>query len=500
MNQAVVALAILSAIAIVGAVIGFLARFHHKMDLEQWTVAGRGLGVVLVWLLMAGEIFTVYTFLGCSGWAYSKGAPIYYILGYGPLACVVAFFILPSIWEAGQKHGLQTQADFFKVRYGSNKLGALVALIGVVCLIPYLQIQLAGLGLVVEVASFGAIPRTPAIIVAFTLVAGFVLVSGVRGVAWVSVLKDILLIVAAGFLGFAVPRIYFGGIGPMFTALIHARPDHLVLPGSTPNLGHTWYITTVLLMALAFYMWPHYFAAAFTARSGDDLRRNAMLMPLYIVAMPLVLFVGFTALLVTPHLGNGDLSLLTMVQKTFPAWFLGVIGGAGVLTAMVPSAIQLLTGATLYAKNLYKPIFAPSMTDEQVARLAKVIVLILTVGALLLAIFTSPSLVSLLLLGVIGVSQFFPGVVLGLYSKRVTTPGVFSGIVTGISIGVFMALTGRDPYHGWNAGLIALTFNFTVTVIVSLLTKVSVAERETTLPAHLRADGTTLNKALSATE
>ena len=55
------------------------------------------------------------------------------------------------------------------------------------------------------------------------------------------------------------------------------------------------------------------------------------------------------------------------VRKSFPAWFLGLIGGAGALTAMVPAAVFILTAATLFAKNLYRPIFAPAMTDDQVA-------------------------------------------------------------------------------------------------------------------------------------
>ncbi|HEX8815991.1 MAG TPA: hypothetical protein VF753_10865 [Terriglobales bacterium] len=239
------------------------------MDLEQWTTGGRGFGLVFVWLLMAGEVYTTFTFLGASGWAYSRGAPVLYILGYGALANVVAFFILPCVWEAGRKHKLQTQADFFRTRYDSPQLAALVALVGVVCLVPYLQIQLTGLGLIAEVASFGMISRTPAIVIGFALVAGFVLVSGVRGIAWVSVTKDFLLLFAAVFVGIAIPRIYFGGIGPMFAALIQAKPNHLVMPGSTTNLGHTWFLSTVLMVSLGFYMWPHYFAAAFTARNGN---------------------------------------------------------------------------------------------------------------------------------------------------------------------------------------------------------------------------------------
>ena len=86
------------------------------MDLEQWTVGDRGFGMLLVWLLMAGEVYTTFTFLGASGWAYSKGAPVLYVLGYQPLMYVVSFFILPQVWEVGRKYRLQTQADFFHAR------------------------------------------------------------------------------------------------------------------------------------------------------------------------------------------------------------------------------------------------------------------------------------------------------------------------------------------------------------------------------------------------
>lgn len=483
MSPSVVALAIIIVIVAIGSLVGFVARFHHKMDLEQWAVGGRGFGLVLVWLLMAGEIYTTFTFLGASGWAYSRGGPVLYILGYLPLMYVVSFYILPPIWEAGRKHRLQTQADFFQVRYGSTLLAAFVALVGVACLIPYLQMQITGLGLIVEVASYGAIPRTPAMIIAFALVAAFVFVSGVRGVAWASIVKDLLLLFAAVFVGITVPRIYFGGIGPMFAALARAKPGHLVMPGATKDLGHAWYISSVMLTSLGCYMWPQFFAAGFTARSGRILRRNAVLMPLYGITMPLMFIVGFCAVLVLPGLSNGDLSLLTIVRKTFPAWFLGIVGGAGALTAMVAAAIQLLTGATLYAKNLCRPLMAPGMTEQQVAKLAKIMVLVLTFVALFFAIRSSASLVSLLLMGYAGIAQIFPGVVLGLFSRRVTTSGVFAGLISGLSVAIFLMLAGQDPYQGVNAGFIALCFNFAVTGLVSLITPVRVAEFDETLPS-----------------
>ncbi len=468
MSAGVVALSVIFGIVAIGSAIGFYAGARHKMNLEQWTVAGRGFGVVLMWLLMAGEVYTTFAFLGASGWAYSRGGPTLYIIAYLTLGYVVSFFILPPIWELGRKYGLQTESDFFGRRYGNKYLAGFVSVVGVAFIVPYLQLQVTGLGIIVEVASYGAIGRTPAMLISVALVAGFVFASGVRAVAWVSILKDVLMLLAAVSIGIAVPHIYLGGIGPMFAELARTKPAHLVMPGATANMGHAWFISTVLLTGLGFYMWPHAFGAAFTAKSGRTLRRNAVAMPLYTLSLAFIFFAGFAAVLVLPGLPNGDMALLTIVRKTFPAWFLGVIGGAGALTAMVPAAILLLTASTLFAKNLWRPIFAPGMTDDGVAFLAKLTVLALSALSVYFAIYSSSTLVALLLLGYAGVAQFFPGVVLGLFWKRASTAGVFTGMVAGVAAVAFLILTKRDPIYGLNAGFVALCLNALITVVVSL--------------------------------
>jgi len=468
MSPGAVPIAIIAGIVGLGSGIGFWAGRKRPLNLEEWVVAGRGLGLVLVWLLTAGELFTVFSLLGLSGWIYSRGGPTLYILAYTTLAQVVGFFLLPAIWEHGRAHGIQTQPDFFVQRYGSPLLGAFVALAGVFFLILYLQLQLTGLGIIVQAASFERIGRAPAMLAAAALVAAFVFTSGVRGVAWVSVLKDFLLVAAVFVIGLSLPYIHFGGIGPMFAAVAGAKPGHLTMPGATANLGHSWYVSTVLLTSLSF-TWPHIFGSAFTAKSGDTLRWNAVIMPFYVIPLMLIIFVGCAAILVVPHLANGDLALLMVVRRTFPPWILGVVGGAGALTAMVPAAIQILTASTLLAKNLCRPVFSPAMTDQQVARLARIAVVAITAIALVLAMNSSATLVGLLLMAYAGVGQFFPGIVLGLYSERVTAAGIFTGMAAGFSLVAFLILTHRDPFHGISAGFVALVVNFALVAAVSFL-------------------------------
>src|SRR5881296_4754518 len=144
MSPSAVSVTTIFAIVALGAAIGFLAGVRKKMNLEQWTVGGRGFGAVLMYLLMAGEVYTTFSFLGASGWAYSRGGPALYILAYLSLAYVVSFYILPQLWEIGRAHKLQTESDFFEKRYNSKYLAAFVSIIGVVFIVPYLQLQLTG--------------------------------------------------------------------------------------------------------------------------------------------------------------------------------------------------------------------------------------------------------------------------------------------------------------------------------------------------------------------
>ncbi len=466
-----VALVIILAVILISAAVGIYAGRTLEMNLENWTVGGRRFGILLIWLLMAGEIYTTFTFLGASGWAYSKGAPAFYILAYGALAYTLSFFILPALWKVGKRHGLHTQPDFFIKTYDSRGLGVLVAVIGVFSIIPYLQLQLAGLGFIVEVSSDGAISSSAAIIVAFVLTCVFVYTSGLKGAAWVAVIKDVLMIAAVFIVGFGVPSIYFGGVNKMMDALVAKIPEHLTLPGSTTNMDVLWVMSTILVTAMGFYMWPHIYGSVFSAKSARVLKRNAIIMPLYQIPILLIFFVGFTALLVIPGLANGDLAFLELVKKTYPPWFLGFVGAAGAVTAMVPAAILVLFGATLVAKNIYKSGFRPDAPDASVMRLSRVMVIVIMAVSLFFALKFPNELVPLLILGYDGVSQFFPGVVCGLFWKRVTKAGVTAGILTGVAVVAALILSGNDPFLGINAGFVGLVLNAGVTVAVSLTTK-----------------------------
>ncbi|WP_144549849.1 sodium:solute symporter [Bacillus sp. X1(2014)] len=465
--------------------LGVQAQKGKDMSLEQWSVGGRGFGTIFVFLLMAGEIYTTFTFLGGSGWAYGKGGPTYYILGYGCLAYIMSYWLLPAIWKYAKDNKLMSQSDFFVSKYKSPLLGVFVSLVGVVALIPYLVLQLKGLGIIVAEASGGSISSTAAIWIGVIAVTVYVMISGIHGSAWTAVIKDIMILGIVLFLGIYLPIHYYGGFQPMFEAIEAAKPGFLALPET--GLSVSWFISTVLLTALGFYMWPHTFGSIYSAQSSKVFRKNAIIMPLYQLVLLFVFFVGFAAILQVKGLegADGDLALLKLSMQTFDPWVVGLIGAAGLLTAIVPGSMIMMSAATLLAKNVYK-VFVPKASDQQVSKLAKNLVPVVAIIALYFTFKGGDTLVTLLLMGYSLVTQLFPALVFSLAKKNVVTKaGAFAGIAVGVFTVAYITISASTVgtlfpelpqfVKDLNVGVIALIINLVVTFAVSFVTKSATA-------------------------
>jgi SSS family solute:Na+ symporter len=456
--------------------LGLLARHGRDMDLEQWAVGGRGFGTVLVFVLMAGETYTTFTFLGGSGFAYGHGAPVFYILSYGCLAYTISYWLLPPIWRYAEQHSLISQPDFFAHKYNSPALGVLVALVGIVALIPYLVLQLKGLGIIVGAAAYGTISPTLGIWIGAAAVTAYVMVSGVRGSAWTAVVKDTMILAIVVFLGIYLPIHYYGGYGEMFSAIQAAKPGFLALPAKGESAA--WFDSTVLLTALGFYMWPHSFGSLFTAKEERVFRRNAVLLPMYQLILLFVFFVGFAAILKVPGLTGPeiDLSLLRLSVQSFDPWFVGVIGAAGVLTALVPGSMILITAATLLAKNIFR-LARPHTTDAAVSRLARTLVPVVALVSVVFTLQGGTTIVALLLMGYSFVTQ----IASLLPHNPVTREGAIAGICVGVATVAITTSTQTsiatlfpalpDTLHDLNIGIVALVLNLAAMSVVSLATR-----------------------------
>lgn len=454
---------------IVGTIgFGILGVRRIKMSPAQFILGGRSFGIIFLWLLSAGEVYTSFTFLGAAGWAYSRGAPAFYIICYLTVSCITIFFYMPPIWRIARRKGLLTSADYFADRYQSPALGFLTALVGVVFLIPYITLQLTGIQILLQIAGYGAINSVLAAGGAFGLIICFVLISGLRGAAWASLIKDGLVLAGVIFAGIVLPIQFFGSPQAAIDKVLQVHPNWMTLVGFPENYGTLWFATTVLLSGLGGYVWPHAFASQLAAKSPDTIRRNAMILPIYQIMLLLVFFAGFTALLVKPGLKGPevDQSFMLVVQEHYPAWLLGLVAGAGCLAGLVPASAQILAAASLLSRNLLPA------KEERVTQRTRLCIIVLALLAFLLWVFNRVTLVGLLLVGYSGITQLFPGVVLSLRKRPPHAFSVAIGIIVALVLLTVFAVQGTSVIYGANVGTVALAVNTVCLFVIDFFIRV----------------------------
>ncbi|MYW66040.1 sodium:solute symporter family protein [Streptomyces sp. SID8379] len=449
--------------------------------LAEWSVGGRSLGAVFIWVLMAGEGYTSFSYLGAAGWGYNYGAPVLYVVAYMSCGYAVGYVVGPMLWAYARRHGLVSITDMVAHRFGRPWLGAAVAILVTVFLLPYIQLQITGMGVVVSTISYGAISLNWAYFIGFAVTTGFVVVSGLRGSAWVSVLKDVLVIATLAFLAFYVPLHYFDGYGPFLDRLVEEKSAWLTLPGSGGSpYGEGWFATTTFLNALTVVIFPTTVAGYLGARSADGLRRNAVWLPAYNILLFVPMFLGMAALFVVPGLTGADsnLALFKLVVDSLPAWVVGMVGVAAALSSIVPMAVFMLVIGTMWGSSVL-PLLSRSAGASAGAsagrgggeRLrkggAQVVVVVAGALALLLTYVAPNTLVRLSLISYEGMAQLVPMLLVGLVWRRLSLVGAVSGLVVGVGVVCGLVFSGRDPVFGMNAGIVALALNVVVTVGVT---------------------------------
>jgi len=171
--------------------------------------------------------------------------------------------------------------------------------------------------------------------------------------------------------------------------------------------------------------------------------------------------------------------------KMFPDWFAGFAFAAIAIGALVPAAVMSIGAANTFTRNVWKPFVHPQMTSREESVLAKLVSLIVKVGALLF-IFLVPTkfAIDLQLLGGVWMAQIFPAVIFGLYTRWFNGTALLIGWAVGMVVGTALSwgATAWVPVHdvglGFNAynGLVAVILNVLVATILSAVLRSRAAD------------------------
>ncbi|KAA6452188.1 sodium:solute symporter family protein [Bacillus swezeyi] len=446
------ALLITAGIILTVVCIGFLAGSNKqsRKSVEEWSVGGRRFGGLLVWFLVGADLYTAYTFLGLTSTAFTSGSVAFFAIPYSVLAYFIAYFFLPKIWHVAKEHKLTTLADYARERFSSKLLSSLVAIVGVLMLIPYICLQLSGIQDTLQVAGTGYINVNVVVIISFILVALYTFFSGIKGPTYTAIIKDILVWVMMLFMVVSLPLIHFNGWTPMIDKLASEAPNMLTIPSEGPR-GIAWFITASIVSALALFMWAHAATGVFTANSADALRKNSMFLPLYNIVLILVIFLGFIAFLVLPDDINPRLALLHLIQNSYGGVTQGFAYSTIALASLIPCSIMAIGASNLFANNLYRDLVNPRVSGNKLTLITRSMVFVVIGLALLFGMLFPAALVTLQLLGVSGMVQIFPAIVVSLFWKNQTKEATIIGLLIGLAVTftVYVTKSSFGIYEGF---------------------------------------------------
>jgi SSS family solute:Na+ symporter len=355
-----------------------------------------------------------------------------------------------------------------------------VALTGIVATMPYIALQLVGMQVVLKALGLaGDLP----LILAFLILALYTYSAGLRAPALIAFVKDAMIYIVVIAAVVLIP-LKLGGYASVFHAadaafLAKGKPNTGILLSGSQMLP---FATVALGSAFAAFMYPHTLTGVFAAKSGDTIRKNAVLLPAYTLLLGLIALLGYMAiaagLKVTPPTGV----VPALFHALFPGWFAGFAFAAIAIGALVPAAVMSIGAANLFTRNIYKSTIAPNATPADEARVAKFASMLVKLGALLAIIFLPTEFaIDLQLLGGVWILQTFPALVFGLFTKTLNATGLLVGWAVGMGLGSTLAVVdGLKPVHvlaiggghyGVYSGILALAANLAVSYLVSLPTR-----------------------------
>jgi solute:Na+ symporter, SSS family len=474
-------------------VLGFMGARWRRGDLgnlSEWGLGGRGFGTVISWFLLGGDLYTAYTFVAVPALVFGAGALGFFAVPYTIIIYPILFTVFPRLWRICNRHGYLTAPEFVRARFDSRALALAVAVTGILATMPYIALQLVGMQVVIAALGLGGsgVWAYVPLLIAFLVLAAFTYTSGLRAPAIIAIVKDLLIYVTVIAAAIVIP-IHLGGWGKIFAAVPAAKLT-LPVPGAHSLGSYGAYATLALGSALALFLYPHSITGILAARSARVLKRNAALLPAYSLILGLLALLGFMAVAAgvakAPQYAAGfaayhaNFAVPALMLEAFPSWFAGVAFAAIAIGALVPASIMSIATANIFTRDIYRAFMRPDATDAQEAGMAKLISLLVKLGALVFILgLPAATAIQFQLLGGIWIIQTLPAVMLGLTRMRLRAGALLTGWACGMALGTAMAasmhfksaiyplhLPGALTAPGY-AALYALVVNLAVALVLT---------------------------------
>ncbi|MEW5965040.1 MAG: PAS domain-containing hybrid sensor histidine kinase/response regulator [Pseudomonadota bacterium] len=438
-----------------------------------------GAGRPLVYALSLAVYCTSWTFFGSVGLAARTGydfIPVY----LGPiLMFALAWPLVLRIVRVAKSQNITSVADFVAARYGkSQAVAAVVTLVAVVGLLPYIALQLKAVDVAIETL-IGGSPLVPielprlgfldtSLVITLTL-AGFAILFGTRHIDATEHQDGLMLAVAAESL---VKLAAFVAVGLFVTLALFGSPEGFLAraresAGIEDVFGRSFnggmWLTVTLLSFVSIILLPRQFHVTVVENNSEtEVRRAAWLFPLYLVLINLfVVPIAAAGIMVLPSgTADPDFYMLTLPLSAGHSGLalVAFVGGLSAATAMViveSIALAIMVCNGLVIPALLRHRLADAGPQEDMTKLLLVIRRIAILALLLLgylvyqALGKSQGLAAIGLVSFAAIAQLAPAFFGGLVWRKGTARGAIAGIGAGSLVWAYTLLLPWIAKSGW---------------------------------------------------
>ena len=282
------------------------------------------------------------------------------------------------------------------------------------------------------------------IIVAYTFLGGF------NAVCWTDFFQGLLMLGAL----MAAPIVaVFVMKGASFTAKPDELGDFYYNLLSTGKLDGAALVTILsgLGWGLGYFGMPHILVRYMSIRSKKEMKRSQTIGIIWtFLILLMATIVGIVArqyigneLIPVKELGIPDktgTAFMLLVRGVFPTVLAGVLLSAILAASMSTADSQLLSSASAFSSDIYKPV-RKNASDKEIMWAGRFVVAFICAVAFLIAFLGNKSIMDLVekAWGAFG-AAFGPAILLSLYWKRFNYAGAISGIISGFVVDLGWAM------------------------------------------------------------
>ena len=458
-----------------------LVLFAIAAIADRRAAAGRSLiGNAWVYALSLAVYCTAWTYFGSVGRAAAGGVwflPIY----LGPmLAMLVAWLVVRKMIRIAALYRITSIADFIASRYGkSPAVAAVVTLITVIGLLPYIALQLKAVSVGYDVLTSGAARPVSAVpvwqdgtlAVALAL-AAFTILFGTRhldsaekheGMVAAIAFESVVKLCAFLAVGLFVTYGLFDGLADIWDRA-QALPGigELMRLGPEGSFRGPEWFTLTALSGLSVLLLPRQFQVMVVeCKDERHLKRATWVFPAYLLAINVfVLPLALGGLVLFGRSANAEAFVLTLpLAADMPALAVfAYVGGLSAATGML--IVETIAVSTMVCNDLVMPAllrhprFGAGAKGDLAGLILNIrrtaILAILLLGYLYFRVAGEAyALVSIGLISFAAVAQFAPALLIGLYWRGGTRTGALGGLIGGFLVWAYTLMLPSVAKSGW---------------------------------------------------